>query len=347
MSILRYCIENVDFDANLMRFVMDGKHYKHEVITVRDAAFLTPSEYAVLNGRSEYAKFIDHELVVDYILNYEHLRKQLAYNSYDIAAVSVEGKSLYAYALDKCLNNLLSYCQQIESYQKSIAEFHEAVELNNFGSVQKKMNFFEDNNTCPNKTKLFIGNLIGSRTLKSSCSAIHRCVLNRQASILEFLLNNHDPEFMRFDYIRDHCYRTPLHYACGMLGDPSVAKILLDFGFTENVFDKDGMSPLDFQERAESDQVQDLIEIHRTQEFRTVPEPNPWTSEVWDTLQVSKNKRLVLADYFHSKQYYLSLFNPKAQHSHYCSHSHSQARINCGGSTAKAGNRDSGTCSLM
>jgi len=58
-------------------------------------------------------------------------------------------------------------------------------------------------------------------------------------------------------------------------------------GFSTNVFDKDGNTPLDFQERNASKELQDLLSLHRKQSHEA--EPNPWTWQVWTSVQREKN----------------------------------------------------------
>ena len=78
-----------------------------------------------------------------------------------------------------------------------------------------------------------------------------------------------------------------MHYACGFTDNSRIIQLLSHFGFSNNVFDKDGNSPLDFEERNSSQQVKDLIELHRLQDYNS-PEPNPWTWQVWTNLQREK-----------------------------------------------------------
>lgn len=79
-----------------------------------------------------------------------------------------------------------------------------------------------------------------------------------------------------------------MHYACGFIDNKRMIQLLSHFGFSHNVFDKDGNTPLDFQERAPSEEVQDLIKLHKKQAYEN-PEPNPWTWQVWTGVQREKN----------------------------------------------------------
>ena len=48
------------------------------------------------------------------------------------------------------------------------------------------------------------------------------------------------------------------------------------------------MTPLDFQERNISQELQELIKIHRLKTF-SCTEPDPWTWQVWTKIQREKN----------------------------------------------------------
>lgn len=79
-----------------------------------------------------------------------------------------------------------------------------------------------------------------------------------------------------------------MHYACGFVDNTRMIQLLSQFGFSKNVFDKDGNTPLDFQERNSCKEVQDLIELHKKQDYRRA-EPNPWTWHVWSNIQRERN----------------------------------------------------------
>ncbi len=66
-----------------------------------------------------------------------------------------------------------------------------------------------------------------------------------------------------------------MHYASGSLENKRIVQLLSQFGFSDNVFDYLGQTPLDFQERKESTELQELIAMHRTKDFDK-EEPNPW-----------------------------------------------------------------------
>jgi ankyrin repeat protein len=186
-------------------------------------------------------------------------------------------------------------------YQEYILKFHKSVEIGNLNDVCQYFEF---------RDNLFIENLVDSKVLAHNQSVLHRAVLNQDAGILEILLKNRDCA-LKMDLIRDHCYRTPLHYAYGMKNNKAIVDLLLDYGFSENVFDKDGMSPLDFYERKDSVELQELILLHVNKKFDVI-EPNPWSFHVWTRLQQEKDS---------SKQ--IMLFNNKIiNHSHGHSHQH-------------------------
>lgn len=67
-----------------------------------------------------------------------------------------------------------------------------------------------------------------------------------------------------------------------------MSQLLSEYGFSENVFDKDGMTPLDFQERIQSEELQELISNHRNKKFNS-EEPNPWSWKVWTRIQRERN----------------------------------------------------------
>ena len=124
----------------------------------------------------------------------------------------------------------------------------------------------------------------------------HKAALNSCYEILNLLLDINAENvskriYSKMDQIKDHCYRTPYHYAMGMEKNEKMCQLLSQFGFSSNVFDKDGMTPLDFQERVLSKELQDLISIHRNQEFinNSVEEPNPWSWSVWTRIQREKD----------------------------------------------------------
>ena len=89
-----------------------------------------------------------------------------------------------------------------------------------------------------------------------------------------------------------------MHYACGFVDNKRMIQLLSHFGFSLNVFDKDGNTPLDFQERAPSDEVQNLLILHKKQAYET-EEPNPWTWQVWTSVQREKNGLRQLISHTH------------------------------------------------
>jgi hypothetical protein len=104
--------------------------------------------------------------------------------------------------------------------------------------------------------------------------------------------------------------------------------LLSQFGFSENVFDKDGQTPLDFQERIKSDEVQQLIDIHRKKTFN-ITEPNPWTWQVWTKIQQERDslKQLIAFSnpFDHSSRGHDH--NHSHSHSHSHGHSHNQNQL--------------------
>lgn len=79
-----------------------------------------------------------------------------------------------------------------------------------------------------------------------------------------------------------------MHYAYGYDDKKKMCQLLSEYGFSENVFDKDGMTPLDFQERIQSEELQELISNQRNKKF-DCEEPNPWSWKVWTRIQREKN----------------------------------------------------------
>lgn len=78
-----------------------------------------------------------------------------------------------------------------------------------------------------------------------------------------------------------------MHYASGFVNNAQMTQLLSHYGFSTNVFDKDGNTPLDFQERNASKEIQDLLKLHLKRSHQ--PEPNPWTWQVWTEVQREKN----------------------------------------------------------
>lgn len=76
---------------------------------------------------------------------------------------------------------------------------------------------------------------------------------------------------------------------------------------------KDGMTPLDFQERMNSKELQELLRIHKLKKFN-LKEPNPWTWQVWTKLQHEKD----------TLKQIISVNHPNL-HGHGHSHGHSHA----------------------
>lgn len=72
----------------------------------------------------------------------------------------------------------------------------------------------------------------------------------------------------------------------------------------------DGMTPLDFQERFSSEELQELMKMHTLRKF-TTEEPNPWTWQVWTRIQREKDDRFRLIS-----------INQAHSHSHHRNHQH-------------------------
>jgi hypothetical protein len=72
----------------------------------------------------------------------------------------------------------------------------------------------------------------------------------------------------------------------------------------------DGMTPLDFQERISSEELQELMKMHTLRTF-TNEEPNPWTWQVWTRIQREKDDRFRLIS-----------INQAHSHGHHRNHQH-------------------------
>ncbi len=72
----------------------------------------------------------------------------------------------------------------------------------------------------------------------------------------------------------------------------------------------DGMTPLDFQERISSEELQELMKMHTLRKF-TTEEPNPWTWQVWTRIQREKDDRFRLIS-----------INQAHSHGHHGNHQH-------------------------
>jgi hypothetical protein len=79
---------------------------------------------------------------------------------------------------------------------------------------------------------------------------------------------------------------------------------------------KDGMTPLDFQERMSSEELKELMKMHTIRKF-TIEEPNPWTWQVWTRIQREKDDRFRLIS-----------INQAHSHSHHHHHGHSHSHKN-------------------
>jgi hypothetical protein len=99
-----------------------------------------------------------------------------------------------------------------------------------------------------------------------------------------------------------------------------IIQLLSQYGFSENVYDKDGMTPLDFQERVMSEELQELIEINKLKKFKT-EDPNPWTWKVWTRIQSEKDTLKQLISY--SNPLLMLQINHGHSHNHGHGHGHS------------------------
>jgi hypothetical protein len=99
-----------------------------------------------------------------------------------------------------------------------------------------------------------------------------------------------------------------------------VVQLLSQYGFSDNVYDKDGQTPLDFQERVVSEELQEVIRINKLRLFESgVVEPNPWSWKVWTRIQSEKDTLKQLISYSNP----IVALNIKRGHSHNHGHGHS------------------------
>ena len=292
---------DIHLNVEMLEYLLDFNFCQNEMFTNRNSLNMTIFEYlSLLKNIDQYFKLFI-KVIVNYIKNSERLRIQLAYNGFNFDTFIADNKDLF----QSISSDLTQFLEKVRDYQDHIKIFHEAVELNDYHKVCKYFKYESD---------YFKNNLIDSRVSSNNQSVIHRATLNQNVNILEFLLENRDPS-KKLDLIRDHCYRTPLHYAYGMINNKKVTSLLLEFGFSENVFDKDGMSPLDFNERQESEELKELILLHKNKKLSII-EPNPWSFNVWTRIQQEKDS---------NKQ--ITLFNSKILNHHGHSHGHSHGHI--------------------
>lgn len=118
------------------------------------------------------------------------------------------------------------------------------------------------------------------------------------------------------------CYRTAFHYASGMENNRRMVQLLSQCGLSDNVYDKDGQTPLDFQERAVSEELQEVIRINRDRLFGKVAEPNPWTWKVWTRIQSEKDTLKQLISYSNPSPFMPLNANRIRGDSHGHGHSH-------------------------
>lgn len=62
--------------------LLNSKYCSRELVTVKDPDYLTSKEYALQNKKYKYVDLIDR-VIVDYIINNEKFRMQLALNGFD------------------------------------------------------------------------------------------------------------------------------------------------------------------------------------------------------------------------------------------------------------------------
>lgn len=86
------------------------------------------------------------------------------------------------------------------------------------------------------------------------------------------------------------------------------------------------MTPLDFQERMISVELQELIRIHKHQEFDNMEEPNPWSWSVWTRIQREKDNLKQMISVSHPSLNQMLSTNAHG-HSHDHSHSHGHSHF--------------------
>ena len=295
-TLLFFSVDN-NLSNDMLDYLLNFNNCQFEIFTIRNSLNLNIFDYLKLLNNTEYALLFNN-ILIDYIVKSKRLRQQLSFNGFDFESFIKNNNNN-----DEDLQEFLT---KVNEYQEFIQKFHTAVELNDYENTCKYFKF---------SSNVFINNLIDSKVSINNQSAIHRAVLNQNIKITEFLLENRDST-LKLDSIRDHCYRTPLHYAYGMPNNKPIISLLLDYGFSENVFDKDGISPLDFQERQDSSELHELILLHKNKKLDVI-EPNPWTFQVWTRLQQEKDS---------NKQ--ISLFNNKILNRNCHSHGHSHEAMN-------------------
>jgi len=314
LSLIRYLVE-IRLNLELFEFFLHEKWFSYEFYTLKDPDFLTPLEYCESESCDDYLKLLERG-IIDAFVNSNTFRQQLVYDGFELCqnALTIGSGKLtfmqhvYNEAVKKDCKDLKRFLELIESYQDIIKCLHEKVELGHI-NLDECITFEE-----PEAADLgLIKNLIDSKTAANSQSVIHRAVLNRDYEMLKYLLTNRDlytrSEFL-LDNLRDHCGRTPLHYAYGTPDNKEINELLVEFGFSENVFDKDGKSPLDFQERIVADEVQELVQMHRLKNFNA-KEPDPWSWQVWTRLQKERemNKQIVPFVTYEANPLYLPILD--------------------------------------
>lgn len=284
LSILRYMVD-LELDLDIFEFLIKLKYYSNELFTLRDPSFKTIFEYCQSNGLYEYLNIIQ-KIILDDIINNTKFRVQLAYNGFDF----------HQSFIDKIRSEstLTEFFMHLDAYQDAIKyTFHQAERNSPFLDLEVT-NF-----------DYFISNLSDAKIASNSQYLIHRLVFNRDHVLLKALLEKRE-SIVKLDFLRDHHQRTPLHYAYGMKDNQKCVHILLEFGFSENVFDKDGKSPLDFAERIDSYEISEVIRINKEMCFQE-QEPNPWSYRVWTELQKAKD----------STRQLIPFFNPNALNYHH------------------------------
>ncbi|RNA35635.1 serine threonine- phosphatase 6 regulatory ankyrin repeat subunit A-like, partial [Brachionus plicatilis] len=317
MSLLRYAIEN-NFEIKLIEWLMSPEYCRNELLTLKDFNHEDCKQFALRIKRSDYCAMLDR-IAVNYILNDKNLAMQLALNGFDFQQdeLKIEEESLISFAKRKQLSDLCLFLENVKIYQQKIKEFHQAVEKNDYYLVKAKFTAsFEDS---PELENVFLPSLLTSRLKDESQSVLFKAVLNGFFDILNLLLDlsvqsETRRNFTKFDEIRDHCFRTPLHYACGYDDKKKMSQLLSEYGFSENVFDKDGMTPLDFQERIQSEELQELISNHRNKKFNS-EEPNPWSWKVWTRIQRERNTLKQIISLSGSK--FNGCYHGNSQHRHH------------------------------
>ncbi|CAF1184841.1 unnamed protein product [Didymodactylos carnosus] len=270
LSFLWFAIQN-NVNFNLLKILLSSDYCQNELLSNRNKNNKTIRDWAIDEQNGELLAFIDG-IIKDYVINNRTFRNSLIYNGYQINYILEE----LLQSNEKFTNESYSFQEYIDAvriYTNQISQLHRYVDNNCSLDLLKQCLFVENSFDLPN-------NLILSREIGNYQTIIHKLVLQQNYPLLEYLFEHYSHIIGKFDMIRDHCNRTPYHYACGLLFN-DIQKLLSQFGASDFVTDKDGKSPLDFEVRRTSPEVQQLL----LSQLENSPEPNPWTDDVWYRLQ--------------------------------------------------------------